>query len=181
MRKKILFLFFCITLLVISGCAKKQIACTMEAKICLDGSAVSRNSDNNCEFNQCPKESKEYVEQVSDKSDASVVTTGNEDIRIFGIEAGDIIKSPVTINGEGVAFENTLIVELRNNDHAALVKEFVNIRSGEAGQTGAFLITFDFNFQNTKEGYIAVYEQSAKDGSEEHLVEIPVKFEVNDK
>jgi hypothetical protein len=29
-------------------------ACTMEAKICPDGSAVGRNSRNNCEFDPCP-------------------------------------------------------------------------------------------------------------------------------
>ena len=29
-------------------------ACTMEAKLCQDGSAVGRNSSNNCEFDSCP-------------------------------------------------------------------------------------------------------------------------------
>ncbi|MDP3026843.1 MAG: hypothetical protein Q8N63_03980 [Nanoarchaeota archaeon] len=31
-----------------------KIACTMEAKICPDGSAVGRNSSKNCEFDECP-------------------------------------------------------------------------------------------------------------------------------
>jgi len=31
-----------------------KIACTMEAKICLDGSAVGRNGSKNCEFDECP-------------------------------------------------------------------------------------------------------------------------------
>ncbi len=30
------------------------IACTLEAKICPDGSSVSRNGSRNCEFNDCP-------------------------------------------------------------------------------------------------------------------------------
>ncbi len=33
-----------------------KIACTMEAKICPDGSAVGRNSSNNCEFDECPNQ-----------------------------------------------------------------------------------------------------------------------------
>lgn len=31
-------------------------ACTMEAKICPDGSAVGRNPDKNCAFDECPNE-----------------------------------------------------------------------------------------------------------------------------
>jgi hypothetical protein len=31
-----------------------EIACTMEAKMCPDGSAVGRNSSKNCEFDECP-------------------------------------------------------------------------------------------------------------------------------
>jgi hypothetical protein len=31
-----------------------EIACTMKAKMCPDGSAVGRNSSKNCEFDECP-------------------------------------------------------------------------------------------------------------------------------
>jgi hypothetical protein len=42
-------------LLVLAGCTpEKQIACTMEAKACPDGSYVGRNPGKNCEFNPCP-------------------------------------------------------------------------------------------------------------------------------
>lgn len=101
---------------------------------------------------------------------------GNDMIKVFGIKEGDTISSPVKIEGEGIAFENTLIVELRNNNHEALVKEFVTTKAPDAGQSGPFAITLNFEFSNTKEGYIAVYEESAKDGSERNLVEVGVKF-----
>lgn len=104
------------------------------------------------------------------------IKTGNDSITVFGIESGDNITSPVTIRGEGVAFENNLIVELRNSDHETLVQENTTIKSTEVGEKGPFEITLNFEFNNTKEGYIAVYEQSAKDGSEQNLVEIPVRF-----
>lgn len=32
------------------------IACTLDAKLCLDGSSVGRNPNNNCEFDKCPNE-----------------------------------------------------------------------------------------------------------------------------
>jgi hypothetical protein len=42
-------------LLVLVGCAsQKEIACTMEAKACPDGSYVGRDPAKNCEFRPCP-------------------------------------------------------------------------------------------------------------------------------
>jgi hypothetical protein len=54
-----------VSLLVVSGCSKSNIttdpvACTMDAKICSDGTAVGRNGSNNCEFDACSDE-KIYV------------------------------------------------------------------------------------------------------------------------
>jgi len=48
---KIVVIIACILL---AGCT--QNACTLEAKLCADGSAVGRNSDNNCEFDPCPND-----------------------------------------------------------------------------------------------------------------------------
>lgn len=129
--------------------------------------------------NENVKRDSESIEQGSQNIEQSVkdvVQTGNDSIKVFDIEAGDNLVSPVTIKGEGVAFENNLIVELRNSKHETLVKEFTTIKSTEVGKSGPFEITLNFEFNNTKEGYLAVYEQSAKDGSELNLVEIPVRF-----
>ncbi len=108
-------------------------------------------------------------------------SVGNDKIKVFNIEDNQTVVSPLTISGQGVAFENNLQVELRNSDHVALVKEFTTIKSGEVSEMGDYSITLNFQFNNTKEGYIAVYEQSAEDGSELNLVEIPVKFGVEEK
>lgn len=120
------------------------------------------------------------IKQGNDDNDSFAqendIQIGNENIKIFDIKAGDNISSPVTIRGEGRAFENNLIIELRNNNYNPLVREHTTIKSDEVGKIGPFEITLNFNFANTKEGYIAVYEESAQDGSELNLVEIPVKF-----
>ncbi|HWM43297.1 MAG TPA: hypothetical protein VNP36_12730 [Burkholderiales bacterium] len=54
-RKSGLRLFLAVVALT-AGCAPKppQIACTMEAKACPDGSYVGRNPQKNCEFKPCP-------------------------------------------------------------------------------------------------------------------------------
>lgn len=43
---------------MLTACAKttEPIACTMDAKICADGTAVGRNANNNCEFQECPED-----------------------------------------------------------------------------------------------------------------------------
>jgi len=55
-------LFIIIALsLVLTGCSgfqSKQVACTMEAKLCPDGTAVGRSGPN-CEFAPCPGETVE--------------------------------------------------------------------------------------------------------------------------
>ncbi len=119
-------------------------------------------------------------EVVEDEDGEEKFVFGNNNIKVFGIESGDNITSPVVIEGEGIAFENNLIVELRNNDHKALVKEHVTIKSSDIGESGPFKITLHFVFSGTKEGFVAVYEESAKDGSELSLVEIPVKFKISE-
>ena len=65
--KKILFLFV-IVLFFLIGCTNKPIACTEEAKLCPDGSAVGRIGPN-CEFAECPdttvvKEKCDYEENT---------------------------------------------------------------------------------------------------------------------
>lgn len=51
--REILTILFLISLLFVFGCDTAQV-CTLEAKICPDGSSVGRNPDNNCEFDPCP-------------------------------------------------------------------------------------------------------------------------------
>ncbi len=97
-------------------------------------------------------------------------------ITVSNIKAGDNIVSPVVIEGEAVAFENTVTVELRNQEHETMVKEYVTTKAPDVGKSGPFKITLEFDFSSTKEGYVAVYEESAKDGSEVNLVEIPITY-----
>lgn len=59
-----------------------QVGCTMEAKICPDGSAVGRSGPR-CEFAPCPS-----------------VPQEDENIRVTIPRSGDVIISPVIIRGE---------------------------------------------------------------------------------
>jgi len=115
------------------------------------------------------------IEERNSKLEESV-SSDNDMIKVFNIKNNDTVSSPLKIIGEGIAFDNTLIVELRNSERGTMVKEFVTTKAIEVGTVGSFEITLHFEFDNTKEGYIVVYEESAEDGSEQNLLEIPVKF-----
>lgn len=53
--KKLFFGFLlCLAALVVLGGCVQQKACTQEAKLCPGGTSVGRNSDKNCEFDDCP-------------------------------------------------------------------------------------------------------------------------------
>ena len=65
-KKTLLIIFGVVLLVVIVYLAlglinkNKQVACTMEAKLCPDGSAVGRTGPN-CEFAPCPGETLEWL------------------------------------------------------------------------------------------------------------------------
>ncbi len=131
---------------------------------------------------ECGSENESISEENKgeEKKTEPTVSTGNKNIKVFNITENQVISSPITISGEGSALENSLIVELRNKDHKALVQEPVNIKSQEAGKSGPFEITLHFQFSGTDEGFIAVYEKDinslVNEKSELNLIEIPVKF-----
>ncbi len=131
------------------------------------------------EINEKTESRKQKAEDIINEVDGEEVPESDFDeyiITVSNIKAGDNIVSPVTIEGDAVAFENSVIVELRNQAHETMVKEYVTTKAPDVGQSGAFKITLSFDFSSTKEGYVAVYEESAKDGSEVNLVEIPITY-----
>jgi len=100
MNKKLLIAIFIVILLagavyLVSALIgrNKQIACTMEARLCPDGSAVGRISPN-CEFAPCPNGYKNTAYEI----DGQIVTLKNgisDNTRYFGNDAfGDL-------NGDG--------------------------------------------------------------------------------
>ena len=57
--------------------------CTMDAKLCSDGSYVSRNANNNCRFNACPDDDEE-----DDEDDDKVICAMDVKICPDGTEVG---------------------------------------------------------------------------------------------
>ncbi len=86
------------------------------------------------------------------------------------------MSSPFIVEGEARVFENKLTVRLSNSLGTALIDQPVTARAKNLGEFGLFKVNMHYQFKNTKEGFVEVFNHSAKDGSIENLVQIPVKF-----
>ena len=78
--------------------------------------------------------------------------------------AGSIISSPVHVSGRGSAFENTLVVEVRDASGTVLARTYAMI-SAEVGQVGPYAVDVTFTPPATSgPGRIYVYCEDAEYG-----------------
>ncbi len=96
-----------------SSFRNSQVLCTADVKECEDGSFVSRNSDNNCEFYECP----------SNESNLKDNSIGNIDIEEETVSQGVIHTIEITSSGFS---PNSL--EIESGDSV----KFVNLKSVES-------------------------------------------------
>lgn len=88
----------------------------------------------------------------------------------------DKITSQVTVSGQARVFENTVNIRLRSSDDKILVNTFTTANSPDVGQYGDYSKTFMFTTPGTSNGYLEVFNKSAKDGSEINKVISLVRF-----
>jgi hypothetical protein len=86
---------------------------------------------------------------------------------------GETVSAPLRIAGTANAFEATFQAEVLDASGAVLVHKTVTATSG-SGQRGTFDETLQFTGGGS--GKLVVYEDSAKDGSRIHQVEIPLSL-----
>ena len=93
----------------------------------------------------------------------------SDTIKITSIKDGDLLVSPALIEGEADIESSVVIVELRKSDHSLTSEQpEITVRDGKFKVSN-----FCFEFSNTKEGFVAVYDKE----NPENVVEIPVKFQ----
>jgi germination protein M len=87
---------------------------------------------------------------------------------------GDRISSPVTISGTANVFEATVSIRIMDADGNLLAETFTTATCG-TGCRGSYSEEVKFDAVGNG-GVIEVFESSAEDGSDLHLVSIPVAF-----
>jgi nitrite reductase/ring-hydroxylating ferredoxin subunit len=86
---------------------------------------------------------------------------------------GATVTSPVRIAGTANVFEATVNYRILGAGDQVLAEGFTTATCG-SGCRGRFSVQVPFTVDREQPGLIQVYDQSAKDGSEENLVSIPV-------
>lgn len=87
---------------------------------------------------------------------------------------GDSIQSPVTVSGEAEAFEGT--VNIRVKDSAGHILAQTTTQAASGNERSTFKASVAFDKPQTKKGTVEVFTLSAKDGSEQDKVTVPVIF-----
>jgi len=90
---------------------------------------------------------------------------------------GAEIENPVNVSGRAETFENNVIIRIKDANGNILVKTNT-IASGDAydGILDSFYKKVSYSTPTTKTGFVEVFDESAKDGTEISLVKVSVVF-----
>ena len=101
---------------------------------------------------------------------------GNDFIRVTSPLSGTSITSPVTVTGENRTFENTVRIRILGADGSTLADVFTTGNGKAPGEWGQFAAPVAFAKGANTHGTVVVFEDSPEDGSDIHVLKVPVKF-----
>ncbi|MHB1293478.1 MAG: LysM peptidoglycan-binding domain-containing protein [Anaerolineae bacterium] len=108
---------------------------------------------------------------------SSGIPTTQEAIIISSPAQDADVSSPVTVTGWGSGFENTLAVDILDENGETIGQGYVTI-DAEVGQIGPFTGTVVFEAPaSVQMGRISVYSISPRDGAIEHLTSVSVNLQ----
>ncbi len=99
-----------------------------------------------------------------------------KNIIVFSPKPGDKVDSPITIKGRARVFENTFVVILRDEKGGELYKDQAIANASDVGQYGNFEVKVVIPPRSLMKATLEVFDYSAKDGSVENLVSIPLEI-----
>ena len=106
---------------------------------------------------------------------ASSTPTTTPAIVVTSPHSGDTATSPLRVTGTADVFEATFQVEILDSNGTVLVHQTVHATSG-TGTRGTFDTTLRFATQHPGPGSLLAYDLSAKDGSRQDLVRVPLNL-----
>ena len=128
-------------------------------------------------------EDEEVAEEAEDEAESDNVADGmdivaeNDAFKVFEPAPDSVVNNEFIVRGEARVFEANVSYEFEDG-HNILDEGFVTASQG-APEWGEFEITISFDEVANDTGLIVLYEESAKDGSRQNELIIPVK--VKDK
>lgn len=111
-----------------------------------------------------------------DAGGSSAGGASNDFIRVTSPLRGNAVTSPVTVTGQNRTFENTVRIRVVGADGTTLADVFTTGNGTSPGEWGQFAAPVAFAKGANTHGTVMVFEESSKDGSEIHVLKVPVKF-----
>jgi hypothetical protein len=96
-------------------------------------------------------------------------------IWVYRPQPGQKVASPLYVTGSARVFEGTVQARLLAGDDRVLARNFGTATAG-APERGDFEIILRFETPDAGKGWLEVFSQSPRDGSEENKVRVPVRF-----
>lgn len=130
---------------------------------------------------QAPKEAP--VTSTADSSSAENSATVGEptisesgNIKVQEPQANALVSSPLLIKGQARTFESTFQISLKDSSGKEVAKKTATYTAADPSQFGDYGELMLFDAPGTDTGTLEVFTNSAKDGSVQDLVKIPVRF-----
>lgn len=108
----------------------------------------------------------------------SPTATGEANIIVTSPKSGDKVTSPITVTGRARVFENSFSFALRDSQGNKLYESFAMANAPDIGQYGDFNVKIPVPANAPKNLFVEVFDYSAKDGTVENLVRVPVELSV---
>jgi hypothetical protein len=114
--------------------------------------------------------------QLRQRTDGAWFVTGSatDDIDLDSHEVGATVASPVEVRGQALAFEGTVVVEVRQDGSDEPIGKGVVTGGGDVKRPFDGSIDFDEPAKST--GALVLYTESAEDGSVSSAVVVAVRF-----
>lgn len=114
--------------------------------------------------------------KTNDRNETATISPSfSNNIEVLNPRSGDSIRSGFRIEGNARTFENSVAIRLSDSDENILIETLTMANSSDMGKFGPFEKILNFQ-TNSTEGFLEVFQYSAKDGSEIDKVKIPVIF-----
>jgi hypothetical protein len=113
---------------------------------------------------------------VSANENKEPVVSESGNIKVTEPYSGQQAISPLVVKGEARVFENAFSMRLKDSSGNVIVSKDATAQAPESGEFGSFSELLLFEGKTEGYGVLEVYSNSAKDGSEQDMVSIPVKF-----
>lgn len=116
------------------------------------------------------------VNTSENKENKVPVRVESENIYVSSPAPDTKISNPFLVSGSARVFENIVNIRLKDGDNSVLAESFATAQSADVGLFGNFELNLTYKQPRFATGTLEVYWQSAKDGSDQDLVSIPVEF-----